>query len=163
MRVDKPILGFEGNDRYLSNFWRCTFVYQPAEYGSVLTFHSSEQLYMLSKSHDMDYKDEIMSASTPAECKKIGKRAALRPDWDQVMDAVMLKAVRLKFAQNPHEARALKDTGYAYLEETNNWHDRYWGVCDGEGLNMLGITLMRVRAELSIPHFLDPFRAENQR
>ncbi len=34
-------------------------------------------------------------------------------------------------------------------EETNTWHDTYWGVCNGVGKNMLGIQLMRVRAELS--------------
>lgn len=36
----------------------------------------------------------------------------------------------------------------AQLIEGNHWGDTYWGVCYGQGLNHLGKTLARVRAEL---------------
>ena len=35
------------------------------------------------------------------------------------------------------------------LEEGNNWGDKYWGTVEGEGKNMLGKLLMKVRAILS--------------
>ena len=55
----------------------------------------------------------------------------------------------------PKSIRAVKvllDTGEEILEEGNTWHDTYWGVDlkTGEGKNMLGSILMRVRNELRI-------------
>lgn len=35
------------------------------------------------------------------------------------------------------------------LIEGNNWNERFWGVCRGEGRNELGRILMNVRSELS--------------
>ena len=34
------------------------------------------------------------------------------------------------------------------LVEGNDWHDRFWGVCRGQGKNHLGKLLMRVRESL---------------
>jgi hypothetical protein len=45
-------------------------------------------------------------------------------------------------------AQRLIQTGDAYLIEGNTWGDQYWGVCDGQGLNSLGLLLMETRLVL---------------
>ena len=64
----------------------------------------------------------------------------------------MYRICLAKFTQNPDLAKRLLDTGDEILEEGNTWHDTYWGVDlkTGEGKNMLGSILMRVRNELRI-------------
>lgn len=49
----------------------------------------------------------------------------------------MYDVVLSKFTHNPELKALLIKTGDAYLEETNTWHDTYWGVCNGKGLNNL--------------------------
>ena len=61
---------------------------------------------------------------------------------------VMKKLGRMKFEQHSDLAFLLKDTGSYYLEETNDWGDTYWGVCNGVGENNLGKILMEIRREL---------------
>ena len=78
---------------------------------------------------------------------------SLRPDWEKVKDGVMLDILRIKFSK-PDLKQMLLDTGDAYLIEGTTWHDNYWGNCTCDrcknitGKNMLGKTLMQVRAEL---------------
>ena len=51
-----------------------------------------------------------------------------------------------KFIMNQSLKEMLLATENAYLEETNHWLDRYWGVDeDGVGENNLGKILMAVR------------------
>ena len=50
-----------------------------------------------------------------------------------------------KFAQ-PELRKLLCETGDADLVEGNTWGDKFWGVCEGKGKNMLGLLLMQVRA-----------------
>jgi ribA/ribD-fused uncharacterized protein len=72
----------------------------------------------------------------------------LRPDWDAVKGAIMLEAVRAKFTQYPALTALLLGTGEALIVEHSR-SDRYWGDGgDGSGQKKLGLTLMRVRAEL---------------
>ena len=59
----------------------------------------------------------------------------------------MYRILKIKFSRQPFR-NMLLDTGDAYLEETNYWHDTFWGVYNGEGRNHLGRLLMVVRDEL---------------
>jgi N-glycosidase YbiA len=140
---NEPILGFSGEYRFLSNFWFSTFVVDG------VSFEFNEKWYMAHKTLDPLEVNHIMACLKPGECKAAGRTVTLRPDWEDVKDEVMLQGLRLKFGQNAELAQRLLDTGKRYLEETNTWGDTYWGVCQGKGKNMLGIQLMRVRAELS--------------
>ena len=58
---------------------------------------------------------------------------------------VWIAAISLK--KNKSIAFVL-NTGDEELIEGNNWGDRFWGQCDGEGINKLGQLLMKVREEL---------------
>ena len=60
----------------------------------------------------------------------------------------MFSVVMAKFGGSQTLTDALLATGDEKLVEGNTWGDRYWGVCDGNGLNKLGGILERVRENL---------------
>lgn len=73
----------------------------------------------------------------------------LRPDWEEAKVGIMEELVRLKFTAHADLRARLLATGDAELIEGNNWNDRFWGVCRGQGQNQLGLILMKVRSELA--------------
>ena len=82
----------------------------------------------------------------------MGRSVPLRIDWEDIKEKVMLDLLRLKFTKGSLLANYLDETGDATLIEGTTWHDRFWGVCNcekcqGQGKNMLGTLLMRVREE----------------
>lgn len=76
-----------------------------------------------------------------------GKRVNLRPDWESIRDDVMYQCLKSKF-RDPYLRDLLLNTGDEFIEEGNSHGDRYWGTVNGEGRNVLGYLLMRVREEL---------------
>jgi hypothetical protein len=90
-------------------------------------------------------RDHIRRAGKPGEAKRRGRRATIRPDWEEVKLDVMEDLLRQKFVGL---ARALVMTGDEELVEGNTWGDRFWGVCQGAGENHLGRLLMKIRSEL---------------
>lgn len=80
----------------------------------------------------------------------MGRRVALRPDWENVKLSIMEEIVCAKFIQNEYLREMLRSTGNAMLEEGNVWNDTFWGVNNktGKGENNLGKILMRVREKL---------------
>lgn len=83
----------------------------------------------------------------PREAKKWGTTIPIRQDWEDVNLDIMRELTRKKFS-HPSFAKKLLDTGDIVIEETNYWHDTFWGVCNGIGENWLGKILMEVREEL---------------
>lgn len=146
---DEPIAAFEGEYRFLSNFWPCEIRYNR------ITFPSTEHAYQAAKTHDMDRRREIALAKTAGESKKLGRTVTLRPDWDAVKEQVMRQLLLIKFADPILMAR-LKETGTRELIEGNHWGDFYWGVCGGRGENKLGKLLMLLRSNYS-GTYLDEF------
>ena len=143
------LYGFFGEYAFLSNFEP-----SPLKLTGViadgLTYATSEHAYMALKSRDILVRKGIAELTTPRMARDAGQLIGMREDWDSYKPHAMLAAVRAKFQQNPLLAQKLLTTGMLYLEETNNWGDTYWGVVAGAGLNMLGKTLMQVRAELHL-------------
>lgn len=95
------------------------------------------------------YRERIRKAKTPKEAKSLGRTRtiAIRPDWEEVKDGIMLAALRRKFA-----AAKLRDlllsTGDRRLVEAAPT-DYYWGCGrTGTGKNRLGELLMQTRDEL---------------
>lgn len=60
----------------------------------------------------------------------------------------MKDALFYKFSQDKDLRDKLIATGNTELIEDNTWNDRFWGVCNGEGINHLGKLLMELRDEL---------------
>jgi len=70
-------------------------------------------------------------------------------DWEEVKDGIMLDALRLKFTQHSELKELLLSTGDEEIIEDSPI-DSYWGCgSDGEGKNMLGKLLMKLRSELA--------------
>lgn len=114
---------FQGEHRFLSNFWPCTVRAWDID------FPSAEHAFQACKSrHSADYA-RIAALPTPADAKGAGRRLELRSDWDQVRKQVMLRVLLAKFIQNPELAARLAATEDARLVEGNTWHDNYWGSC----------------------------------
>lgn len=137
------IYGFFGQGyRFLSNFAAA-----PLELDGI-RYPTSEHAYMAEKVIDREERLRLAALPTPGAARRAGQLVVMRSDWDIYKPHAMLRVVRAKFRQNPDLAQRLLDTGTRYLSEDNSWGDRYWGVVQGEGLNMLGKTLMQVRDEL---------------
>ncbi len=137
----KEIKGFRGQYNFLSNFSSYKVTYKG------ITYNNNESAFQAQKTEDDNVKKEFVSLP-PVKAKSKGRRVKLRSDWEKVKDNIMYEIVLAKFQQNEDIKQILLATGDAYLEETNTWKDKYWGVCNGEGKNMLGKILMRVRQEL---------------
>lgn len=149
------ILEFQGEYRWLSNFWPATIVYGPNEGcrpGTLLTYPSVEHAYQAAKTHDGFTKVRISKAVTAGIAKKLGRIVDVRPDWETVKFEIMLDLLRQKFGQSPYKEKLLA-TGETFLCEGNRWHDLIWGCCmcakhKWAGNNALGELIMKVRKEL---------------
>lgn len=144
IETENAIKGFFGVYRPFSNFDTTPFEIDG------ITFKSGEHAFQAHKATDTDttWFEAIRGAETPSEAKRLGRQGTLRPDWEQVKLSVMKKVLLNKFGQNAVLKELLLSTGDKYLEETNDWRDTFWGVCNGTGRNMLGRLLMEVRGEL---------------
>jgi ribA/ribD-fused uncharacterized protein len=132
------ILSFDGNYRFLSNFYPAVVVLDGLEYRSV------EHAYQAAKTLDPDQRRAIRNASTPSIAKTLGKKVRLRADWDDTKLIIMHELLVQKFT-DPSLSDRLLATGDDELIEGNWWNDTYWGVCKGKGENHLGKLLMNVR------------------
>ncbi len=137
-----PINRFRLAYDFLSNFYPATVSIDGLEY------LSSEAAFQAYKCKNIEDRQQFTRIAAD-EAKRLGRRAALRSDWEQVKLDVMRRVVRAKFEQHPNLAQYLLDTGDADLIEGNTWNDVYWGVDlrTGEGENHLGKILMAQRQE----------------
>lgn len=132
---------FTGDYQFLSNFAHCTINVEGMEFPSV------EHAYQALKTWDLEKREEIRTAPTSGIAKKLGRKVVMRGDWEQVKVPIMTELLRLKFSQEPFRSQLLA-TGGAILIEGNWWNDTFWGVCRGQGENMLGRLLMQIRETL---------------
>ena len=111
---------------------------------------TSEHYFQAQKFIGTPYFDRLCRASSPKQVAELGRRRdfPLRPDWNQVKDDIMRKAVLRKFETHVDIRAILLDTGNEEIIE-NTTHDYYWGCgTEGNGRNMLGQILMEVRQDL---------------
>jgi ribA/ribD-fused uncharacterized protein len=132
---------FQGEYRWLSNFWPATVCFEGRYYGAV------ELAYVAAKTKDESIRSQIQ-ALTCGQAKNFGRTLALRTDWEEVKLLVMATLVFEKFTRHPELMTKLLNTGEQELVEGNTWGDTYWGVCKGVGENNLGKILMGVRKHL---------------
>lgn len=136
------ITEFQGDYRFLSNFWPVDIEYEGVRYPS------TEHAFQAAKSLETEERKKIARLSSPDQAKKAGRKLVCRSDWESVRIQVMLEVLRLKF-KDPDLREKLLATGNQPLVEGNWWGDVFWGVCRGQGQNHLGKLLMRVRQEIS--------------
>lgn len=108
---------------------------------------TSEHYFQAMKFVGTSHADEIRLAKTPKGAANMGRdrQRPLRPDWEEVKEAVMLAAVLKKFESHESIKAVLLGTGDEEIIE-NAPGDYYWGIGkDGTGKNRLGAILMEVR------------------
>lgn len=127
--------------RWLSNFHESPVTLDGVTYPTV------EHAYQAAKTSSPEAREIIRSAPKPGMARKLGQDVPLEGDWDTRRVTVMRELLVQKFSVEPLRTRLL-DTGDAELIEGNWWGDKFWGVCDGVGKNMLGTLLMEIRNEL---------------
>lgn len=149
----QPVIDrFVGKHEYLSNFWKSPVMLGHFRYLTV------EHAFQAAKTRDPEARGEICRAATPGAAKRLGRRVALRPDWEDVKIDIMRLLVTRKFTDHGDLHQRLLGTGDAYLIEGNTWGDSFWGAVrdsnvDGSpwrGWNQLGRILMDVRRQLRV-------------
>ena len=139
-----------------SNMLACdtAFVVEGIAYPTVEHYYQAAKL----RRADVAGRRAIAALGSPYEAKRrcrtrdLERTGKLRPDWEQVKRAEMMRALRHKFARGTSWARRLVATT-GEIVELVMWHDVYWGRCGcsrcrGAGRNELGRLLMALRAEL---------------
>ncbi len=131
------------NDAYgcFSNFYS-----HPIEIDGI-KWRTSEHYFQAMKFLDVKLQRKANEIVSPMEVAKFGRDRSLplRPDWEEVKDDIMRKAVLQKVFQNQFVFDTLISTRDLFIiEHTKN--DSYWADGgDGTGNNMLGKILMEVR------------------
>lgn len=141
-----------GEHGEFSNWYLADFVYNG------IRFISSEQALMWSKAMlfgDAAIANDIMAATNQAAIRKLGRKVQGFDDavWAANRARLMDDILYCKFKQNPILMEKLLSTGDAELIEASPF-DRIWGIGSSDvdnpkGLNILGRSLMDVRAKLS--------------
>jgi ribA/ribD-fused uncharacterized protein len=153
---DKEIKGFFGPYRFLSNFWDSPVYFEAKRFPSI------EHAYQFAKLDDYkNYNQHLKIIHLkPGEIKKWGRSIKIRRNWEEIKNDIMTALVFDKFYRNKELRGQLLQTDNKYLEESNSWHDNYWGNCycekcrntliktldpKVEGQNNLGKILIKVR------------------
>ena len=164
----RPVEFYESTDEPYGIF--CNF-YPSVIHVDGVRYATVEHFYQCQKFTDVEYRELIRSASTANKARILAQQrvaggyqwrvamnatirahlsrgVSVRPDWEQVKDAVMFKGLQAKFTQHLHLASRLKDTGDRPITEVSP-RDWYWG-CGGDrkGKNRLGHLLVNIRAYL---------------
>lgn len=132
------------------------------EYGGLSNFSSygfeldgkywktSEHYFQAQKFAGTEHAEAVRLAKTPKQAAEIGRdrQRPLRPDWEEVKEDVMLRALLAKFSAHADLRTMLLGTGDEEIIEDAPY-DYYWGIGKaGTGKNRLGKILMDVRARL---------------
>lgn len=137
----RVIDSFSNEYHFLSNFSESPVLYEGVLYPTV------EHAYQAAKSLDSDFRFRVSINKSPATAKKMGRGVRLRPDWEDIKVDVMRYLLQRKFNHDDLREQLL-ETEDAELIEGNWWGDKFWGVCNGEGQNMLGKLLMEIREDI---------------
>lgn len=143
----KPILGFDGEYRWLSNF-------HPAPVTVIgFDYQNTEAAYQAAKTINLDERAQFQNL-TGGQAKRAGKKLKMRDDWHLVKFEVMELVLRAKFMAHPDLAKKLVATRDAEIIELNTWGDTTWGQIRNSqgnliGQNYLGKLLMNIREDVS--------------
>lgn len=144
--TEEPILGFKGENRFLSNFQTCQLTWDGCQFPSV------EHAYVYEKIGKPEDCLEGLLRMTAGAVKRFGRRMPMAVGWDERKLRVMTALVYRKFAENLGLAEKLLATGNRALVELNTWGDTYWGAVESPlglvGHNNLGRVLEDTRRML---------------
>lgn len=100
------IKGFNGEYRFLSNFYIVPVPYEGGVY------QTAENAFQAAKTINAHVKDLFEKTYGEGTAKKFGRTCVnLRPDWETVKDGIMYDIVLSKFTHNPELKELLIKTG----------------------------------------------------
>lgn len=141
---NKFITSFTGKYEFLSNEFECEI---PIEDDN-LVFTNVTSALIASKSNDIGTRRKF----TRFSANKARKKESNIPDndyWEENKDDIMYNLIYIKFTHNKELQKKLLDTEPYKLVNSVTYPDTYYGVRFGEGRNMLGHILMKVRDDIS--------------
>ena len=146
MQIFENEIWFSGEKDFLSNFYPAQVNYNG------ITYPNHECAFQAQKVLDKEIQRQFAELKNPRSAKSKGRKVSLREDWEEVKFTIMEEIVKAKFTQNPELKQQLLETGNKQLQERRNrFPDKIWGMnIKGEGKNMLGKILMKVREELNL-------------
>lgn len=109
-----------------------------------------EHYYQAQKFPGTSHMEEVRQAANAFDARQLGNDHSrpLRPDWDEVREAVMWKAICSKFTEHPELRELLLATGDEEIVEASPY-DAFWGEGpQKDGENRFGKMLVRLRQTL---------------
>jgi ribA/ribD-fused uncharacterized protein len=143
----QEIKGFFGEYRFLSNFWPAKVFLDNVKYTSIELAYQAAKW----KSEDREYFQNCTELESIDYNRENQPNVYEEDVWDIEKNKIMFDLLKQKFDKdlNPENYKKLQETGDKYLEEMNWWGDLYWGKDrDGNGQNVLGLMLMKVRDDI---------------
>lgn len=136
------IKSFTGEYSFLSNFALVDINHLNKCFSSV------ENAYAASKCKYPEDIDKFVGI-TSGNAKRMGRRIAIRDDWEDIKLQVMEELLIQKFSKQPFKQKLI-DTKDQQIFEGNTWGDTFWGVDINSlsGQNNLGKLLMKIRSQI---------------
>ena len=109
------------------------------------TFPTSEALFQAHKSpYNIEYVEKQKIARSPIISKNLGIKVDCRLDWNDVKYDIMYNVIKTKIQQHPEIKQNLLNTNLRPIIYHTHF-DSYWGIGDGQGQNMIGEILEKLR------------------
>lgn len=147
--TNKEVICFSPRNRkfaFLTTGYSCLLTIDQKQYWHLEGYFQSQKFTGVNKKAE----EHIRNALSPLTCKRVAATYRVTSEretiWaDELQDITMMKGLTTKFITNSSLAKLLIETGDKKLINTDS-EDEYWGVGhDGNGDNMLGQYLMKVR------------------
>lgn len=147
------ITSFSGSNRFLSNFSISPIPLKQLNWflgDNDIIVNTVEHAYQAMKGNTLNDQLLIATCAAPGKAKRLGRKIAMRDNWDNIKLDVMRQCLLIKFSDKDLLNLLLATTN-SILIEGNTWGDRFWGaelvnnVWTGE--NNLGKLLMQIRDE----------------
>lgn len=127
---------FRNQYYFLSNMYPCKV--ELIINGQKMLFHCSESAFQAQKNINEAHRFVELDGF---QAKKLGRKIEITtPDWDNEGRLIAMKRVLHAKFSNPLLKQKLLQISEPIVEE-NTWNDTFWGVCNGKGLNILGLML----------------------
>lgn len=133
------IVGFNDTEKFfLNNKYSCDVFILNRRFGN------AEAAYQAHKTKESQIRN-IFTTLDAVSAQSIGRGVKTYDGWENDKVKVMLLVVFEKFRQNPDILEKLLKTGNQKLVAISISHEKFWGLIDDEGENVLGKILMYVR------------------
>ena len=112
------------------------------DFGIFPTSEAALQAYK--EPNNTEYVQKLENSISPVVAKTLGKKCKIRDDWDTISEDIMYRILQLKFEQHDYLKDSILSTRLCPIVQQTRGDD-YWGIGDGDGKNLLGKSLTKLR------------------